>query len=50
MIVQNYCHTRSTMFRNFIIKKGNLKLNKDLGGDFQLWMRALGKQGKGMKS
>jgi len=49
MLIKNHCATCTTMIRNFISKENPLTLIPNLGGDFQLWMRALGKKGKGMK-
>lgn len=49
MLIKNHCTTCTTMIRNFIEKEKPLKLIPNLGGDFQLWMRALGKTGKAMK-
>ncbi len=49
MLLKNHCTTCTTMIRNFISKDNPLVLILDLGGDFQLWMKALGKNGKAMK-
>lgn len=49
MIIKNHCSTCTTTFKNFMINEGPLKLMPNLGCDFQLWMRVLGKNGKAMK-
>ncbi|MEZ4802527.1 MAG: glycosyltransferase [Gelidibacter sp.] len=49
MIVKNHCSTCTTMFRNFIKNEGPMEFIPKLGCDFQIWMRALGKRGKGIK-
>ena len=47
MIVKNQCSTCTTLIRNFILREPNFKLIADRGSDSQLWLRALGKKGKG---
>lgn len=49
MLIKNHCSTCTTMYRNFIGENDTLKLLPDMGGDGQLWMRALGKHGKAKK-
>lgn len=47
MIVKNQCSTCTTLIRNFVLREPNFKLIADKGSDSQLWIRALGKKGKG---
>jgi glycosyltransferase involved in cell wall biosynthesis len=49
MIVKNHCATCTTMYRNFVPQDGHFRLIPEMGGDGQLWIRALGKHGKGKK-
>ncbi len=47
MILRNHCSTCTTVIRNFIADEPTFKLFDDRGTDSQVWIRALGKNGKG---
>lgn len=49
MIVRNHCVTCITLIRNFIKNDGSFEFFDDRGADSQLWIKALGKTGKGRK-
>ncbi len=47
MIIRNHCSTCTTVIRNFIANDPSFDLVDDRGTDSQVWIRALGKNGKG---
>lgn len=47
LIVRNHCVTCNTTIRNFIISAPKFELFHGMGTDSQIWIRALGKNGKG---
>ncbi len=47
MIVRNHCISCTTTFRNYIKYDVGFKLFEERGIDSQIWIRALGKNGKG---